>query len=120
MLQMEMTDKEQITMLMRTLAELTERFGATETKLDRILSCQTGGGGISTLIPKKNVMGLTYWKADSKQIWDQGGYCWRHGYCMNPGHSRTTCHKLVQQPGHKDKTTHKDTMGELLWGNMKI
>ena len=74
MAQTEIMDKEKITTLTRMLAEFTKRFGVMKTKLDRILSGQTGGAAsASTSIPNKYVMVPTYWKADDKHIWYKKG-----------------------------------------------
>ena len=42
------------------------------SRLDR------GGSSAITPTPKKDVIGPTYWKANRKHIWCQGGYCWSH------------------------------------------
>ena len=56
-----MTDKEQITMIMWTLAEFNKRFGAMKANLDRVLEGQKGAGeSADTHTPKKYVMGPTY------------------------------------------------------------
>ena len=63
-----MTGKYKIIILTRKLKEFTKCFGEMETKLDRTLAVQTGGGNASTLSPNKDVMGPTYWKSDGKHI----------------------------------------------------
>ena len=45
MAQMAITEKKQITMLTRTVAEFTRPFGAMEANSDRILAGRQGGGG---------------------------------------------------------------------------
>ena len=37
---------------------------------------------------------------DGKQIWDAGGYCWKHGYCVDINHNIVVC--LSKNGGHQD------------------
>ena len=112
MAQTAMMDKEHITTLTRKLEEFTRRFGPMEAKLDREREIQMGAGvSASTFTPKKYLMGPIYWKADRRNIWDQGGYCWIHGYCVKQLHNSTKCNQSTRWQGHTDKSTCKDNMG---------
>ena len=71
------------------LEEFIRRFGVMGEKLDRALASQTRERA-STPKPRKIVVGPAYWKADNRHIWDKGGYCWSHGYRVNPDHNSTT------------------------------
>ena len=40
---------------------------------------------------------------------DRGGYCWTHGYLVDPRHNSMNCKK--KKPGHQDNATRADNMG---------
>ena len=40
---------------------------------------------------------------------DRGGYCWSHGYLVDPRHNSKNCRN--KKPGHQDNATRADNMG---------
>ena len=45
---------------------------------------------------------------------DRGGYCWTHGYLVDPRHNSMNCKK--KKPGHQDNATRADNMGGSQYG----
>ena len=45
---------------------------------------------------------------------DRGGYCWTHGYLVDPRHNSKNCKK--KKPGHQDNATRDNNMGGSQYG----
>ena len=56
---------------------------------------------------------------DGKHKKDKGGYCWTHGYLVNPAHHSGNCRAERQNPGHQSTATRANNMGGSQYGKPK-
>ena len=103
------------------ITSLTQQLSAANA---RILSLQStrsnranpqGGspqGGSPTNIPSPNTFQQTQTWVSGKHKRDKGGYCWTHGFLVDPmTHTSANCWTDKQKPGHQATATRTNTMG---------
>ena len=56
---------------------------------------------------------------DGKHKKDKGGYCWTHGYLVDPAHHSGNCRAERQNPGHQSTATRANNMGGSQYGKPK-
>lgn len=97
-------DKEQMSMLNKTIHEQNETNTMLTTQLADLTNKLTTMTGTATVQkPRRNIMEPAYWKDGN--IYDSGGYCWSHGYVVKPDHMQTGWMEAGPQGG-SDKNQH--------------
>jgi hypothetical protein len=113
------------------IASLTQQLSAANAKIIALqvtkpASRQTSPSfhthaAAATLTPPQHTVPATQtgtsptW-VDGKHKKDKGGYCWTHGYLVDPAHHSGNCRAERQNPGHQSTATRANNMGGSQYG----
>ena len=113
------------------IASLTQQLSAANAKIIALqvtkpASRQTSPSfhthaAAATLTPPPNTVPATQtgtsptW-VDGKHKKDKEGYCWTHGYLVDPAHHSGNCRAERQNPGHQSTATRANNMGGSQYG----
>ena len=100
-----MQDKTTLAQLVETNAKLTVNVTALTASLASLTAAYTLLANKQAAAPSDT--GTRTARHNTR--YEQGGYCWTHGYKLSKGHTSATC--SGKATGHKDTATRANTMG---------
>jgi uncharacterized protein with HEPN domain len=120
-------DREQMRIKDKTIADqvtlistLTQQLNAAQAKITQLLSSrptQSSRSNPQAATPSPNSSPTNIHNAgqtwvNGKHKKDKGGYCWTHGFLVDPAsHNSANCRAAQQKPGHNAEATRDNTLG---------
>lgn len=93
-----------------TIAAFTKTLASIQTQLGKL----TGNKGpTQPSVAPEDILKDIMW-INGKHKWDNGGYCWTHGYIVGRNHNSTSCGgtgKRNRAAGHQETATRDNRMG---------
>jgi hypothetical protein len=108
-------DRDQLVILNRTIntqnetiAALTKQYQSVGNKMDALNNrAAPPPTNLPASAPSDRVPMLdeSNWLPNGHLKYDNGGYCWSHGYIVRPNHTSLGCGVKGQKPGHQTTAT---------------
>jgi hypothetical protein len=93
-----------------TIAAFTKTLASIQTQLGKL----TGNKApTQPAVAPEDILKDIMW-INGKHKWDNGGYCWTHGYIVGRNHNSTSCGgtgKRNRAAGHQETATRDNRMG---------